>query len=126
MESVLEVSKVKEFLVRTKSELKKYAENARWFTARRKESHPEYEDRFKVPNKGQDWVGQSVDGLICRHMHIIYCLVRGTPYSAIEVKVRPGNEPDWDCIEVILKEDTGLGAEDVAKIIRDNRPNASE
>lgn len=39
-----------------------------------------------------------------RHMHIAYCLLRGTPYEQIEPKVREGNEPNWYTIEKYKKE----------------------
>lgn len=37
-----------------------------------------------------------------RHMHIAYCLFRGTEYSAIEPKCREGNEPKWSIINNIM------------------------
>lgn len=39
-----------------------------------------------------------------RHMHIAYCLLRGRTYEQIENKVRPGNEPSWTMIEVIMEQ----------------------
>lgn len=41
------------------------------------------------------------DSIQYRHMHVAYCLLRGTPYERIESKVLPGNEPNWDRIELI-------------------------
>jgi hypothetical protein len=34
-----------------------------------------------------------------RHKHIASCLLRGTPYEAIESKVAEGNEPNWRYID---------------------------
>jgi hypothetical protein len=39
----------------------------------------------------------------CRHKHITYCLLRGTPYEKIE-NPRKGNEPCWDTIEKLKGE----------------------
>ena len=37
-----------------------------------------------------------------RHLHITYCLLRGTKYEQIEVKVKEGNEPNWTIIEKLM------------------------
>ena len=45
-----------------------------------------------------------------RHMHIAYCLMRGTPMKMIEPKNRLDNEPDMDLVksymEVVDEEQT--------------------
>ena len=39
-----------------------------------------------------------------RHLHIAYCLLRGTPYELIEKRVADNNAPSWSHIESIKKE----------------------
>ena len=35
-----------------------------------------------------------------RHRHIARCLIRGTPYDQIELKVREGNSPNMELVEM--------------------------
>lgn len=51
----------------------------------------------------QDWKPsvKFADSVEYRHHHIAYCLLRGTPYEKIEPKVHPGNEPNFDRVDLI-------------------------
>jgi len=46
-----------------------------------------------------------------RHKHIVYCLLRGTPYERIETP-KEGNEPSWAIIDR-LKEEYSYAEENV-------------